>query len=221
MMRSRARSAEEKAMREVPMREVQRLEPHDARVVPWKNGRGTTTEFAVWPAGASFERGDYDWRLSAAAVVADGPFSSFPGHERILTVTSGAGLVLEHGASAPRARLRRLEPYRFSGDWETRAALVAGPVADFNVILRRERVRAEVHALALGARRTRELLRTPQAFVHVLAGAFDARVTGEEEPFELGPGASLWLRGLSGGEELELAGRVPAGELLIVALGPA
>ncbi len=215
MMRSGARSAEQKAMRE-----VHTLGPDDARIVPWKNGRGTTTELALWPAGASFERGDYDWRLSAAAVVADGPFSSFPGYERILTVTGGAGLVLEHGAHAPRARLRRLEPHRFSGDWETRAALVAGPVTDFNVILRRERVRAEVSALALGARRTRELLRTPQAFVHVLAGVYSARVTGEEEPFELARGASLWLRGLSGGEELELAGRAPAGELLIVALGP-
>lgn len=213
MMRSGARPAEQKAMRE-----VLQLRPADARVVPWKNGRGTTSEYAVWPAGSSFERGDYDWRLSATRVEAEGPFSFFPDCERILTVTSGAGLVLEHGEAAPRARLRRLEPYRFSGDWPTRAALVAGPVADFNVILRRERARADVSALALGARRARELLRSTQAFVHVLAGRLVARVTGEEEPFELGAGESLWLRGLAGGEELELAGSARETELLIVAL---
>ncbi|NOT30030.1 MAG: hypothetical protein HOP15_06225, partial [Planctomycetes bacterium] len=124
------------------------------------------------------------------------------------------------GPATSVARLRRLEPYRFSGDWPTRATLVAGPVADFNVILRPERARAEVSALALGARRARELLRTTQAFVHVLAGALVARVTGEEEPFELGGGDSLWLRGLAGGEELELAGNARETELLIVALAP-
>lgn len=203
------------------MREVLQLGPEDARRVPWKNGRGTTSEHALWPATASFERGDYDWRLSSATVESAGPFSPFPGCERILTVTSGAGLVLEHGGDAPRTRLRRMEPYRFSGDWITQATLVAGPIADFNVILRRGRARAQVAPLALGARRARELLRTPQVFAHVLGGAVVARVTGEEEPFELGPGASLWLRGLAGGEELELAGRTRESELLIVGLsGP-
>ncbi len=216
MMRSGARRAEQKAMRE-----VLELRAADARVVPWKNGRGTTSEYALWPENASFERNDYAWRLSAAKVEAAGPFSPFPGCERILTVTQGAGLVLEHGEAAPRARLRRLEPYRFAGDWPTQATLVSGPVTDFNVILRPERARAEVFALALGARRARETLRTPQVFVHALAGALLVRVTGEEQPFELAAGGSLWLRGLSGGEELELQGRAQASELLLVALGPA
>jgi hypothetical protein len=213
MMRFGARSAEQKAMRE-----VLQLGREAARRVPWKNGGGTTTELALWPAGASFERGDYAWRLSAAEVERDGPFSAFPGCERILTVTRGSGLVLEHEGAAPRARLRRLEPYRFSGDWPTHAHLVAGPIADFNVILRPERARAEVAALTLGTRRVREVLRTPQAFAHVLAGALVARATGEEEPFELDAGDSLWLRGLVGGEELELVGRAPGTELVLVAL---
>jgi len=220
MMRSaafRRASRPGKAMHKTT-REVLRLGPADARAVPWKNGRGTTSELALWPADASFERGDYDWRLSAAEVAEDGPFSSFPGCERVLTVTHGAGLTLEHGDDAPRARLRRLEPYRFSGDWSTSATLFAGPITDFNVILRRGRARAEVAALALGARRARESLRAPQVFVHVLDGALVARVTGEERPFELARRGSLWLRGLAGGEELELAGSQRASELLIVSL---
>jgi environmental stress-induced protein Ves len=200
------------------MREVLLQSSAEARQVPWKNGRGTTTELAVWPDTASFERGDCDWRLSAAQVESDGPFSLLPGFERILTVTSGAGLVLAHGADAPRARLRRLEPYRFSGEWPTTAELVAGPVVDFNVILRRERATADVQALRLGERSAREVLCTPQVFVHVLAGALVARVTGEEEPYALGQGDNLWVRGLSGGEELELAGRASGSELLIVGL---
>ncbi|NOT31270.1 MAG: HutD family protein, partial [Planctomycetes bacterium] len=86
------------------MREVLQLRPADARVVPWKNGRGTTSEYAVWPAGSSFERGDYDWRLSAARVEAEGPFSTFPGCERILTVTSGASSPIASRVIGPRAR---------------------------------------------------------------------------------------------------------------------
>ena len=45
-----------------------RLGRGDARVLPWKNGRGTTTELALWPADARFERGEFDWRLSIAPV---------------------------------------------------------------------------------------------------------------------------------------------------------
>lgn len=190
--------------------------------MPWKNGRGTTRELALWPDGATFEREDWDWRVSAASVQADGPFSSFPGCERILVVTRGAGLRLAHeGADARAARLRPLEPYRFSGDGRTSAELVAGPVEDFNVIARRGRARAEAQALRLGARRARETLAAGHAFLHVLAGACVARVTGEEDAFELGTGDSLWLRALRGGEELELAGLEPEGVVLIATIAPA
>jgi hypothetical protein len=193
----------------------------DARVVPWKNGRGTTRELALWPRTASFERNDWDWRLSAAEVGAAGPFSPFPGCERLLTVTQGAGLLLEHGTGAPRARLRRFEPYRFSGDWATSAELVSGAVTDFNVIYRRACVRAEVQALALAARTLRETLGGPHVFVHVLAGALTARVTGEEDANELAAGSSLWLVERRAGEELVLTGSGRATEVLIVTLAPA
>jgi len=201
------------------MLEVVHLRPSDARVVPWKNRRGVTRELALWPEGASFERGEFDWRLSSAPVNEAGPFSVFPGVERILIVTEGAGLVLAHGTHAPRARLRRLEPYTFSGDWPTTAELPDGPIADFNVMCRAGRARANVTALTLRGRRTRETLAPGHAFVHLLAGGCSARVTGEEEPYELAAQQSLWLRGLRGGEELDLVGRKPPCELLIVGLG--
>ena len=73
-----------------PAREVLQLGAADARVLPWKNGRGTTTELALWPPDSNFEGGEFDWRLSIAPVDEPGPFSSFPGVERILTVTQGA-----------------------------------------------------------------------------------------------------------------------------------
>jgi environmental stress-induced protein Ves len=198
--------------------EVERLAASDARRVPWRNGRGVTRELAVWPRAARFERLDFDWRVSTAPVDEPGPFSTLPGLERILVVTEGAGCELVHGDAAPRARVRRLQPYRFSGEWPTAAELPHGPVTDFNVIFVPERVRASVEALALGTRRVRESLRAGQLFVHVLAAPCRARVTGEEEPLVLAPGDSLWVRALRGGEELELAGTERGAEALLVAL---
>ena len=188
------------------MREILQLTERDSRRVPWRNGRGVTEELALWPDGSAFERGDFGWRISKAAVEEAGPFSVFPGFGRVLVVTAGAGLELAHGASAPRARVRPLEPYRFDGGWTTSAELAGGPVADFNVLARRGEWSADVQCLRLGRRRAREALAAGHAFVHVLAGSVHARVTGEEQPFALGPRESLWARELRGGDEVELVG---------------
>ena len=85
------------------MRAVLHLDPDDARRVPWKNGRGVTEELALWPPHARFERGDFEWRISKARIEDAGPFSNFEHHDRILVVTAGDGLVLDHGRRAARA----------------------------------------------------------------------------------------------------------------------
>jgi uncharacterized protein len=197
------------------MREVLQLRAAEAKRLPWKNGRGTTEELALWPAGASLARGDFDWRISKASFDQPGPFSAFPGCERILVVTRGEGLVLEHGDHAARARVRRLEPYRFSGDWPTAAELVGGAVHDFNVIFQRERVAADVLVWRLHARRALETLEPGHAFLHVLTGSLVARVGGEEEPFELAVGESLWARALAREEALEVHGSDDAEAVLV------
>ncbi|MCE9593978.1 MAG: HutD family protein [Planctomycetes bacterium] len=198
------------------MHAVLHLTPADARRVPWKNGRGATDELAIFPEDASFERGDFAWRISRARVEESGPFSPFAGFDRILVVVDGEGLVLAHGDASPRARLRKLEPYRFAGDWETSGELVRGPIGDFNVITRRDRARAEVQTLPLARRSVREPLSTAHTFVHVLAGALFARVSGEEEPFDLVAGDSLWIREPRASDELELVGRGDATAALVV-----
>lgn len=198
------------------MRQVLQLGERDARRVPWKNGRGYTDELALWPAGASFERGDFDWRVARAAIEESGPFSSFPGFERVLVATAGDGLVLEHGDDAARARVRPLEPYRFSGDWETSARLTSGRVEDLNVLSRRGRCAAEVEVLRLGRRRVREQLESAHVFVHVLAGEAAARVSGEEQPYALAARESLWIREPLARDEIELQGLAERCELVVV-----
>ncbi len=198
--------------------EVRHLTGSDVRRQPWKNGRGSTEELAVWPEGSSFDRGDFDWRISKASVDRPGPFSSFPGFDRLLVVTEGEVLLLAHGGAAGRARLRRFEPHRFSGDWTTTAELPAGEIADFGVLFRRGSVDADVHVLDLGRRSAREALPAGHAFAHVLSGRALARVTGEEEPLALRPLDSVWIRGASAGVELELAGRADPCVVVLVTL---
>ena len=197
---------------------VEHLSRDDVRRVPWKNGRGTTEELAIAPAGAAFERGDFAWRISKARIEAPGPFSCFPGYERILVVTAGDGLVLTHGDDASRARVRPFEPYLFPGDWSTRAELVRGPVRDFNVLVRRDEWSASVEVLRLGTRRARPALARGHAFLHLLAGSATARVTGEEEPFELAAGESLSVAGSDADLELDLVGRSSDCLALLVSL---
>jgi environmental stress-induced protein Ves len=183
------------------------IEPEDTLRLPWRNGRGVTRQFALWPEDARFEAGDFDWRISAAGVVEDGPFSTFAGFDRVLVVTDGAGLVLDHGPEGGRGRLRPLEPYSFSGDWETRATLIAGAVQDFGVLTRRGVWRAEVEVLRLGARRMRlELLPGEHGFVHVLRGECDARLEGEDDSLPLAREDSAWILPTARGADAELAG---------------
>ncbi|MFD5031225.1 HutD family protein [Streptomyces sp. NPDC058220] len=109
--------------------------------VPWKNGGGITRELASWPEGAGTD--GFDWRISLAEVAADGPFSTFPGVDRTLTVVEGAGMDLTVGG---RRRLvdERYVPQHFPGDLPTHCLLLAGPVVNFNVMSRRDRVAASV-----------------------------------------------------------------------------
>jgi uncharacterized protein len=68
---------------------VKILRAADRKAVPWKNGGGTTTEVAVYPAGAGFD--DFGWRVSIADVRQGGPFSLFPGDNKTeATLTGGA-----------------------------------------------------------------------------------------------------------------------------------
>ncbi len=115
------------------------------RRMPWKNGRGETTEVAVFPAGAGLD--DFDWRVSMARVATAGPFSRFEGIDRTLCLLEGDGIDL---AIAGRGAVRittESGPFVFPGDVETEGMLVGGPILDLNVMSRRGRSRHAVRAL--------------------------------------------------------------------------
>jgi environmental stress-induced protein Ves len=123
------------------------LRAADCRVMPWKNGGGTTTEIAVSPDGAGLD--DFDWRVSMARVEQDGPFSSFPGIDRTLSILEGAGIVLHVADRIPVGMTRASEPLPFPADVPTRANLIAGPITDLNVMARRARTSHSVERLSV------------------------------------------------------------------------
>ncbi|WP_192247683.1 HutD/Ves family protein [Mesorhizobium silamurunense] len=116
------------------------------RVMPWKNGGGTTTEIAVSPDGAGLD--DFDWRISMARVETSGPFSSFAGIDRTLSVLEGDGIVLDIDGKPPARLTTSSEPLSFAGDVPTSAALVGGPITDLNVMTRRSRMTHTVERLS-------------------------------------------------------------------------
>ncbi|MFN4154165.1 MAG: HutD family protein [Paracoccaceae bacterium] len=127
------------------------LYPAAARVFrPWKNGGGETAEILCWPEGSGMD--DFTLRLSTARVDRSGPFSLFPGVDRVLTVIEGGAMVLrldgkEHSL-APGS-----PPFAFAGDRPCAAELDGAPLLDFNVMTRHP-VKAQVSTgpLAAGAR---------------------------------------------------------------------
>lgn len=112
------------------------IRPADHKVVPWKNGGGTTREVAV---GEPRPGGGFTWRLSLANVAAAGPFSSFPGVDRTILLVSGDGMELRFAETPERVvRVDRpFEPVRFAGETATTCALLGGPVVDLNVMTER------------------------------------------------------------------------------------
>jgi environmental stress-induced protein Ves len=141
--------------------------------MPWKNGGGSTTEIARSP-----ETGDFDWRVSIASVEQDGPFSRFDGCDRVIVTIEGVGMLLDHGAG--EIELDVLEPYAFAGELETHCRLRSGPVRDFNLITRRERLTGDVEVVHLS--RDRALTIDTDCVIYVFRGmvAAEGREVAEE-----------------------------------------
>lgn len=122
------------------------LRAADRKASPWKNGGGVTWEVAASPAGAPIE--DFEWRVSIAEVASAGPFSRFPGVDRILTVIRGQGLSLAVEGLGATTLGASSAPYAFPGDAACTAALGDGTIRDLNVMTRRGLWSAEVKRIA-------------------------------------------------------------------------
>jgi environmental stress-induced protein Ves len=120
---------------------VQVLRAADRVASPWKNGGGVTREVASSPSGTGVS--DFDWRVSLADVADGGPFSTFEGIDRVITVVQGEGMALTVDGEETVIS-ERYQPFAFSGDAKTDCRLLGGPLIDFNVMTRRGKVAADV-----------------------------------------------------------------------------
>lgn len=166
------------------------LRAKDYKRMPWKNGGGETVEIAVFPEKASL--GDFDWRVSMATVASDGPFSSFPGIDRTLSILQGKGMRLMIEGRAPALMSAETPPLPFPADAATSATLVDGPIVDLNVMTRRGKLAHSVQRLAIDhPHRTESLGGTTLLLCH--GGA--VRLAAGETTADLAAGDTAVLTG--------------------------
>ena len=186
------------------------LRQTDYRRMRWNNGGGWTTELARFPEASDSA---FDWRISIAEIESDGAFSTFPDCDRYIALLEGVGMHLRFDAAEPAELRERLRFVHFAGEWHTHGQLLSGPVRDFNVIVRRGAVRADVlHRPLVGP-----MVFFAEAgvswFIYVAGGT--AAIKNRSDAAALGAGDSLLLDGGGGAENLVLTG---GGELVLVKL---
>ncbi len=115
------------------------------KIMPWKNGAGVTAEIDIEPSGSDFLEGQFNWRLSSAHIQDENIFSQFPGYNRILTVLSGQGLLLNDQEIGP------FEFFEFEGEDKISCALLENPVEDLNLIFKRGKYQSSMQILNVTA----------------------------------------------------------------------
>lgn len=189
---------------------LQRLRASDYRRVRWKNDGGWTTEIALHADAAGLL-----WRVSIAEIERDGPFSHFPGIDRVLMLLDGSGIELDIDALPAQRLSRRFAQLAFPGEATIDCRLLAGPTRDFNVMTRRGAIRAEVHARPLVDAMLLHGAPGDTWLVHVHAGAATAERGGERLDAALGDTLRIDL-GADAAQRTILTG---AGEVVLVRLG--
>jgi hypothetical protein len=178
-----------------------RFDLQDLPATPWKNGGGLTREVLWQPAGASLD--DFDWRVSVAQIDSDGPFSAFPGIDRVITLIDGVGVQLRSEGGQVQHRLSTpLSPFAFSGDLAIQGHLLDGACQVFNVLTRRSVCRAQVQVV----RSACDWPAHSQGLFMALQGQWQI---GGDEAQPLMPQQGLWWQGVALSWQLRPQGADP------------
>jgi environmental stress-induced protein Ves len=113
------------------------------RSMPWRNGAGSTLEIAREPVDGS----DFLWRLSLATIASDGPFSSYAGYRRSVTLVAGEGFRLAIDDRQPVALQTVGASALFDGAAAVQCALIDGPCSDLSLMVRAPGTIASVRRL--------------------------------------------------------------------------
>ena len=155
----------------------------------WKNDGGWTTEIASEPMADAVN--GFRWRVSIAEIETNGPFSQFPGIDRDLLLLSGKGIELDIGDATPQRLDQRFQRIHFAGEDAVQCRLLAGATQDFNVMVARSLVSAEVHARPLNGTMLVFVETGTTWLIHVFAGTASAR--SGDQTVEAETGATLLI----------------------------
>jgi uncharacterized protein len=100
--------------------------------MPWKNGAGVTLEIARDPPVPA----EFDWRLSLATISASGPFSSYPGYRRSVSLIEGVGFRLNVEGEVRMQLTVSGESALFPGGSSAWCELIDGPSSDLSLMVR-------------------------------------------------------------------------------------
>lgn len=167
-----------------------RIEPARHRIMPWRNGAGSTAEIAIGPTGASIA-GRFDWRLSLATVAQDGPFSAFPGYDRVIALLAGPGMELELDGGERHRLDRPFAPFAFAGERAVRCRLLGGTCEDLNLMVARDRLVHETTVLGPGGAWSMDPAREATRLLFLFRGSAmaDGRVAiAPRDTVVVGPG---------------------------------
>lgn len=102
--------------------------PEDFKTTHWSGG--TTTELYIYPEGADFKSGKFDFRLSIATInIDESDFTPLPGVDRTLLLLNGELQLIHEGHH--RCKLLPFMQDSFKGEWSTKCL---GTGTDFNLM---------------------------------------------------------------------------------------
>lgn len=116
----------------------------------WRNGAGVTRTLAC--SHPPDDAGGFDWRVSVAEIEHGGPFSVFPGVDRVAVVLENGPLRLslrevQGQIAAPRVLAPQFVPTPYAGDEALFADVDGAPIRCLNVMTRRGKTQARVQVL--------------------------------------------------------------------------
>ena len=185
---------------------------NEYRRIRWRNGQGWTREIH-----AEGTAEDWSWRLSIAEIEHDAAFSLFPGVDRELMLLSGDGLRLRFDDGECVELSPPHDRHRFAGERALTGELVGGTTHDFNLMWRRDRIRADTWHRPLVGPMVIFVEPGSTWVVHLIAGQarFDATsglpalAAGDTAMLEAGDDRRRYV--LDGGGEALLIRLEPAG----------
>lgn len=174
---------------------IQLLQEKNFPKMKWKNGKGESSQIAIFPPDAQFPE-NFLWRLSASEIREAGSFSEFQGYDRYIALVEGKSLKLiwSHAQEISQEKILKLgEAVAFSGDVPTLCELPGGPIKDLNFIFKRGEVQVNFEILTFEEKPRSFQLSFKKVFLCVLEGKLIAEVFPNSANYSIGKGSVLQI----------------------------